>query len=130
MGTRTRHAAASEMEGVSGPLGYFDPLGLADMVDDAGLAWFRHAELKHCRVAMAATTGFLVNAFGIHFEGNVDLHGTSFASLDDGGILNAWNALPQGGRDQILLTIGLIEFHSELSKPHVMKGAKPGKILL
>ena len=47
----------------------WDPLGLADLGSPATLAWFRHAELKHGRVAMAAFTGWLVAVSGIHFPG-------------------------------------------------------------
>jgi light-harvesting complex I chlorophyll a/b binding protein 1 len=38
----------------------FDPLGLSE-IDSVGidLYWLREAELKHCRVAMLAVTGFL-----------------------------------------------------------------------
>jgi len=44
----------------------FDPLGLST-VDDVGvdLYWLREAEIKHCRLAMLATAGFLwVELFG------------------------------------------------------------------
>lgn len=44
----------------------FDPLGLSN-IDDVGidLYWLREAEIKHCRVAMLATVGFLqVELFG------------------------------------------------------------------
>jgi hypothetical protein len=32
----------------------WDPLGLAEIGSDETLAWFRHSEVKHGRVAMAA----------------------------------------------------------------------------
>ena len=44
----------------------FDPLGLSD-VEGVGidLYWLREAEIKHCRIAMLAVTGFVwVEAFG------------------------------------------------------------------
>ena len=47
----------------------FDPYGLSKMGGDKTLAWFRHAELKHGRVAMAAMTGFLFHINHIHFSG-------------------------------------------------------------
>ena len=50
-----REGAAQETGNV-----VWDPLGLADLGSPATLAWFRAAELKHCRVAMAAFTGWLV----------------------------------------------------------------------
>lgn len=47
----------------------FDPLGLAELPDDS-LAWFRHAEIKHGRIAMAAFVGWLwVDMGGALFPG-------------------------------------------------------------
>lgn len=34
----------------------WDPLGLADIGSDETLAWFRHSEVKHSRIAMAAVS--------------------------------------------------------------------------
>ena len=42
------------------PVGFFDPLGLADKADEALLKKYREAELTHGRVAMLAVIGFLV----------------------------------------------------------------------
>ena len=42
------------------PVGFWDPWGLAELGSDETNAWFRHAELKHGRVAMAAVTGWCV----------------------------------------------------------------------
>lgn len=39
--------------------GIWDPLGLADIGSDETLAWYRHAEIKHGRVAMAAVRDLL-----------------------------------------------------------------------
>ena len=55
--------AAAEYEsypGVLAPVGFFDPLGLADKADPALFKKYREAELTHGRVAMLATIGFLV----------------------------------------------------------------------
>lgn len=40
-------ADASGMDGVIAPMGFFDPLGLSNRVNDQTLAWFRAAEIKH-----------------------------------------------------------------------------------
>ena len=45
------------------------PLG-AWILEDAnpsGLKWFQNAEIKHGRIAMIATIGFMVQKFGVHF---------------------------------------------------------------
>lgn len=39
--------------------GAWDPLDLSGMASTKTLAWYRHAELKHGRVAMAAFSGWL-----------------------------------------------------------------------
>jgi len=44
----------------AGPLGYFDPAGVAARLRTEGqVRFFREAELKHSRIAMLATVGFV-----------------------------------------------------------------------
>jgi len=114
-------------EGAMPPIGFWDPWGLSAMGSDETNAWFRAAELKHGRVAMAAVTGWCVTALGIHFPGAIDYSGTTFESLGNDPI-GAWDALSGAGKFQIIGLIGFLEFHSELAKPHVMRGGVPGKI--
>jgi len=125
--------AISDMEGASGPESggkLFDPLGLSDMASDKTLAWYRAAELKHGRVAMAAFTGFLYQAVGAPlFKGDLTLDGTTFESLGRDPFA-AWEAVPLLGKAQILLVLGAFEFISETAKPHYMSGGTPGKITL
>jgi len=45
----------------------FDPFGLSTSYD---VKWMREAELKHCRVAMLAVTGWLVQQAGFHLPGD------------------------------------------------------------
>ena len=52
-------AVAEKMAGVTAPFGYFDPLGLTPETKEE-LMLFREAELAHCRVAMVAALGFVV----------------------------------------------------------------------
>mmetsp|Transcript_4827 Transcript_4827/g.9692 ORF Transcript_4827/g.9692 Transcript_4827/m.9692 type:complete len:232 (+) Transcript_4827:45-740(+) len=47
--------------GVTEPAGFFDPLKISQGKDAETLVKFREAELKHGRVAMMATIGFLVS---------------------------------------------------------------------
>merc|ERR1719424_699105 len=42
------------------PMGYFDPLGLADELSSEEILKWREAELAHARVSMVAALGFLV----------------------------------------------------------------------
>lgn len=109
----------------------FDPWGLSAMGSDATLRWFRHAELKHGRVAMAAMVGFLVHINHIHFPGMLSTtYGISFESLSNMGPFDAWNAIPLLGQIQILWTIAGLEHASESLNPqgHYMKTGTPGDI--
>mmetsp|Transcript_6209 Transcript_6209/g.15365 ORF Transcript_6209/g.15365 Transcript_6209/m.15365 type:complete len:218 (+) Transcript_6209:116-769(+) len=108
----------------------WDPLGLAELGGDETIAWFRHAEVKHGRVAMAAFVGWTaVAGAGLRFPGEL-AHGLEFSSLPAQG-LQAWDAVPGWGKSQMLLFAGLIEFHDELfysrKGTHYMRGGVPGK---
>lgn len=75
--------------GVSGPLGYFDPLNLAP-TDKRGFKKFQEAELKHGRVAMLAVLGILIGEkapfiLGSEISGPAIYH---FQQASD--VLNAW----------------------------------------
>lgn len=84
------------MVGSTKPIPNFDPLNLATLGSDETLAWFRAAELKHSRVAMLATTGYLVQAAGLHFPGMLSSD-VSFESLSTMKPLDAWCAVPAAG---------------------------------
>jgi len=101
----------------------FDPLGLADMCPygSTEFEWMRTAEIKHGRVCMAASVGWIINEMGIHFPGKVSLHPElTFAELGTG--LEAWANLPVAGKAQILTVAGLIEVANEIKKPHYLNG--------
>ena len=55
----------SATEGASAPLGFWDPAGLSELGSDRTQAWFKAAETKHGRVAMAACTGWIVTEMGL-----------------------------------------------------------------
>jgi hypothetical protein len=89
------------MTGATMPWKGFDPLGLASLGSESTYAWFRASELKHARCAMLATTGYLVQAAGIHFPGMLS-HDVSFESLSTMKPLDAWAAMPSLGQQQII----------------------------
>ena len=108
----------------------WDPLGLADWGSDETLAWFRHSEVKHGRVSMAAFVGWWAVGAGLRLPGDLTF-GTEFSSLPSKG-LEAWDAVPGWGKAQMLLFAGLIEFHDELfysrRGTHYLRGGVPGKV--
>jgi hypothetical protein len=67
-------AKAKTMAGVSGPLGFFDPIGFCSDCSEGKLCFYREVEVKHGRVGMLASVGFLVaEQFHPLFGGNVDV---------------------------------------------------------
>merc|ERR1719428_282213 len=95
-------------EGISGPLGFFDPVGLskpfADPRGAEGRAkFFREAELKHGRVAMLAALGFPVaEKFHPLFGGNIDA--PSYLAFQQTPLETFWPF--------VVLAIGAIEIQS------------------
>jgi len=105
----------------------WDPLGFSESVSDEALMWFRASELKHSRVAMLASVGYLIGAAGITFPGEI-ANGVSFDSVNADGVFNAWGNVPQDGKLQILMLIFALEMATEAKKPHYMRGGVPGKL--
>lgn len=116
-----RMAGTDGMVGATAPFKGFDPLNLATLGSESTLAWFRAAELKHSRVAMLATTGYLVQAAGFHFPGMLSKD-VSFESLSAMKPLDAWSAVPDEGKAQILFFIFVTELISESANTHYTKG--------
>ena len=77
--------------------------------------WYRAAELKHSRVAMLATAGWIVNALGVSFPGELPQAGLTFSSLSHNP-LEAWAAVPETLKYRLLGVIGLIEILTETAK--------------
>jgi len=125
-------------------VGFWDPLGIvSDDVMPETIGWFRHAEIKHGRVAMAAFVGYCVQANGICFPWdlqnpalsfNSNLPTISFADISAaGGPADQWDALPTAAKVQILGAIALLEMVSEApdfldadGQKHYVRGGKPG----
>jgi len=124
----------ADMEGTGPETGgkVFDPMGLSKIASEETLAWYRAAELKHCRVAMAAATGWAyVASGGPLFPGYLSIEqGVTFESLGRDGYA-AWDAVPDSGKFQILGVVGILDLLGEAAvKPHYMMGGTPGKIPL
>jgi len=122
---------AGVLEGLPGntaPIKSFDPMGLATLGSAETLNWFRAAEQKNGRCAMVATTGYLINAAGLHFPGMLS-HDISFADLAAMKPIDAWAAVPDAGKAQILATCLIAELRTESKGTHYMKGGDlPGMV--
>merc|ERR1719258_702049 len=115
-------------------LGYWDPIGLADISlwgqdTEASIAWLRHAEIKHGRIAMAGFVGFIVHANGIKFP----FPGPQSVVADGLSAPEVWDAIPFLAKLQIIGAIGVFEHISEDKNflaadgmKHYMRGGKPG----
>ena len=122
---------ASPLDGLEGgqvPLGNWDPLNLADTTQfGPTLEWYRAAELKHCRVAMAAFVGMVLQANGWVFPGNI-APGVTFKSCVGATPLDTWDNVPLYGKYQIIAWVGLMEVAGEMERPHYMTGGKGGTV--
>jgi len=124
--------AIEDMEGIGPETGgkLFDPFGFTQYGSAKTLAWYRAAELKHGRVCMLASLGIAYTCSGGPlFPGAISTDGTTFASLGKDPWA-AFDAMPTSGKVQMAAVIGLLEFHSELTKPHYLSGGTPGKIIV
>ena len=97
-------------------VGYWDPLNIGASPKET-IGWFRHAEIKHGRVAMAGFIGYCVQANGIHFPwniqapfGSIDVPTIGFGDISAaGGPADQWDALPTPAKLQILGVVGFLE---------------------
>jgi len=98
--------AVQDNLGATGPLGYWDPLGLGLKQPEKFNRW-RAVELKHGRIAMMATVGYIAQEC-FRWPGYLSTsEDVKFSSLPNG--IGAWNAMPALGKAQVLLFIGLME---------------------
>jgi len=124
-------------------VGYWDPLNIGDSSPET-IGWFRHAEIKHGRVAMAAFVGYCVQYNGFYWpwklQGplpgglNADTPVITFADISAaGGPADQWDALPTAAKIQILGFVAFLEMWSEFPENlknagtvHYVRGGKPG----
>jgi hypothetical protein len=83
---------AKGMAGVTAPLGFFDPLGFTSSCNEGKLRFYREVEIKHGRVAMLASLGFLVGEqFHPLFGGDIDV--PSYVAFQETPLQNFWPAI-------------------------------------
>merc|ERR1719223_310252 len=121
--TQLNAIAPEKQIGVQAPVGYFDPLGFIKNgpygSPEENFKHYRGVEVKHGRIAMAATVGMLVQQT-TRFEGllspSADL---KFSDVPNG--LGALNAVPLEGWCQMAVLVGA---HELLVKQR--EGKSPG----
>jgi light-harvesting complex I chlorophyll a/b binding protein 4 len=85
-------AKAKSMPGVTGPLDFFDPMGFCTDCSDGKLCFYREVEVKHGRVAMLASLGFIVGEnFHPLFGGNIDV--PSYLAFQQTPLQTFWPAV-------------------------------------
>ena len=90
------------LPGILDPVGFFDPLGLAEKASPALIRKYREAELAHGRVSMLAVVGFLV---GEKVEGSSFLFDASIS----GPAITHITQVPDGFWPVIIAFIGAYE---------------------
>jgi len=94
--------------GVQAPIGYWDPLGLSAAGDVDFFKKYREAELKHGRVAMLATIGYIApEYFRIPSEYLSPTQNIKFADVPNG--LAALSKVPGQGWFQYVAFMGIYE---------------------
>jgi len=81
-----------QMAGVTAPLGFFDPVGFSQDASEGKIRFYREVELKHGRVAMLASIGFLVaEQFHPLWGGGIDV--PSYIAFQETPLQPFWPAV-------------------------------------
>merc|ERR1712025_1563573 len=108
---------AKSLPGVTGPLGFFDPLGFcsAEDITEGKIKFYREVELKHGRVGMLAALGFVVGEnFHPLFGGDIDV--PSYLAFQQTPLQTFWPA--------VVLAIAIPEIYSVFSFQPVVRRVK------
>jgi len=113
---------AKSLPGVTGPVGFFDPLGFcsADDVTEGKIKFYREVELKHGRVGMLAALGLVVGEnFHPLFGGDIDV--PSYLAFQQTPLQTFWPA--------VVFAIAIPEIFSVFSfeTPALFSGPLTGK---
>ena len=115
---------AKTLYGVGPETGYWDPLALAEIGTDLTVDFFRAAEVKHGRIAMMASLGYMHHLAGVQLPGY--LSPTMKLKFSDLGAMSpgeAWGKVPAAGVAQIFGAIAAVEIYS---MSHDSKGGFKG----
>ena len=139
-------------------VGFWDPLGIGAAAKEGGtevetIGWFRHAEIKHGRVAMAGFVGYCVHATGFHFPWKMsgfpilnppgqlsvagdhltpnaawfpEYNGGAWPTLENGDVASLWDQLSGPAKYQILFAIFFLELWGESSASGTTHYMRPG----
>merc|ERR1712178_183268 len=81
-----------ELPGVTGPLGFFDPMGFTTDKSEGKIRFYREVEIKHGRLGMLAALGFLVGEnFHPLFGGSIDV--PSYLAFQETPLQTFWGAV-------------------------------------
>jgi len=123
----TRAAFESEL-GVQAPVGFWDPLGLSADGDVAAFKRRRETELKHGRLSMLATMGYitptLVGTWPAYLSPS---NGLKFSDVPNG--LGALSKVPLAGWAQILIYCAFVEVSGIQNRPSDAPGDLGWKVL-
>merc|ERR1711959_77653 len=110
-----------------------DPLNIVnENTAPETIGWFRHAEIKHGRVAMAGFVGYCVHANGYTFPWNIQT-GLPYTSITANLPTVSFADISTAAKLQIILVVGFLEMHGENSialeadgQKNYVRGGKPG----
>jgi len=94
--------------GVTLPLGLFDPLGFLGRGPDA-YRRYQEIEIKHGRLAKAATLGVIVTEAGIRLPGTPSPSTISSYADIPGDVAGAWETTPLAGWAQVVALIAALD---------------------
>merc|ERR1712209_175306 len=118
-------AAAFENElGVQAPVGFWDPLGLSRDGDAEKFKRRRASEIKHGRIAMLATMGYITPELGIKLPGELVPGELAYDSIPNG--LAAIPVVPLAGWLQIFAYCAYVEFQGMKSNGITGTAGTPG----
>lgn len=106
--TKSSSALSAAMDKYPGSINFaakefkFDPLGLSETYEPL-LPFFREAELKHCRTAMLAVTGWIVADLGVRLPGD------QFSVANVPSSHDAHDLLLRGPMVFLLMAVGLFD---------------------